>query len=132
MSDSPERAIGEAESWLVSAKDKLALAETEDAAANVCCALAIHAIIRANDALTMKFLRLKPTRHDDAPAVFSNLLRQGKIAGENRRFLRLLQKITVDKSGADYGKGTFACEDAKKYVEDAEEFVHTAKNLLKA
>ncbi|MFH0817633.1 MAG: hypothetical protein V1909_03280, partial [Candidatus Micrarchaeota archaeon] len=64
MTDSPERAIGEAENWLVSAKDKVALAESEEVAANVCCSLAIHAIIRANDAITLKFLRLKGTRHD--------------------------------------------------------------------
>jgi len=40
MTDTPERAIVEAESWLLSAKDKLAAAE-EEGAINVCCALAI-------------------------------------------------------------------------------------------
>ena len=121
----------EAEAWLVSAKDKLALAENEEAEASVCCALAIHAIIRANDAITLKLLRLKATRHDDAPATFSKLLQQGKIGNENRRFLRLLQKTAVDKSGADYGKGAFSYEDAKKYVEETEEFVAAAKNLVR-
>ena len=131
MTDGVERALKEAEAWLVSAKDKLALAEDEEAEASVCCALAIHAVIRANDAVTLKFLRLKATRHDDAPAIFSKLLQQGKVGNENRRFLRLLQKAAVDKSGADYGKCSFNYEDAEKYVKETEEFVAAAKNLVR-
>ncbi|NYZ74088.1 hypothetical protein H0O00_03015 [Candidatus Micrarchaeota archaeon] len=130
MTDSPERAVAEAESWLASAKDKLAVAETEDAAANVCCALAIHAIIRANDAIALKFLRVKATRHDDAPTMFSKLLEQGKIKSENRHFLRLLQKAMMDKSGADYGKRVFSYETARQYVEDAGGFVATVRALI--
>ena len=131
MTDTAERAIQEAEEWLVSAKDKLALAENDEGAANVCCALAIHAIIRANDAISMKFLRIKATRHDDASAMFSKLLQQGKIESENRRFLRLLQKAMSDKSGADYGKKVFHYSDAKKYLEEAEEFVAAVKGQLR-
>ena len=130
MTDTAQRAIGEAESWLVSAKDKLALAENDDGAANVCCALAIHAIIRANDALTLKLMKMKGTRHDDAPALFSKMLQQGKLAGENRRFLPLIQKAMSDKSGADYGKKAFSFEDAKNYVTGAEEFVAAMKSIL--
>lgn len=52
MNDTPERAFHEAESWLVSARQGLLEAEEDDARANVCCAQAIHAIIRANDALS--------------------------------------------------------------------------------
>ncbi len=131
MNDTSERAMREAEEWLVSAKDKLLLAETDESASSVCCALSIHAIIRTNDALTLKFLNLKGTRHDDAPALFSRLLNQNKIADENRRFLRLLQRAMSDKSGADYGRQIFHYEDAKKYVDEAEEFVAVAKNCLK-
>ena len=133
MTDTAERAMREAEEWLVSAKDKRVLADAanEYSAANVCCALCVHAIIRANDALTLKFMNVKGTRHDDAPALFSKMLQQGKIARENARFLRLLQKAMMDKSGADYGKKSFSHEDAKKYVEDAEEFVSSVKSLMR-
>lgn len=131
MSDTAERAICEAEEWLASARDKLALAESGEGAANVCCALAIHAIIRANDALSLRFLRAKGTRHDDAPAMFSKALQQGKLKSENRRFLRLLQKAMSDKSGADYGKKAFSRADARKYVEDAAEFVAAMGGAVK-
>ena len=131
MTDTVERAIEEAESWLVSAKDKLVLAESEDSTVNVCCALSIHAIIRANDALTLKFMKVKGTRHDDAPALFSKLLQQGKLASENARFLRIIQKAMTDKSGADYGKKIFSHDDATRYVQDAEEFVSSVKCLVR-
>jgi hypothetical protein len=74
---------------------------------------------------------IKPTRHDDAPAVFSKLLEQGKLRAENRRFLRLLQRASVDKSGADYGKSTFCYEDALRYVQEAEEFVAAMKGAIR-
>lgn len=127
MTDTPERAMQEAGAWLISAQDKLALAETDESAATVCCALAIHAIIRANDALTLKYLQVKSTRHDDASALFSKLLRQNKLPDEDRRFMPLIQKATTDKSGADYGKSIFSYEDAKTYVEETQEFISVMK-----
>jgi len=131
MTDTAERAIGEAESWLASAKDKLALAEDDESAANVCCALSVHAIIRANDALTLRLMKVKGTRHDDAPALFAKMLQQGKLSHENARFLRLIQKAMSDKSGADYGKKVFAYGEAKRYSEDAEEFVMCVKRIVR-
>ena len=130
MSDTPERAIKEAEEWLLSAKDKLAIAEDEEEAANVCCSLAIHAIIRANDALTLKYENKKPTKHDDVPRIFEQIIKKGNIGKENLRFVRLLEKTIGDKSGADYGKKSFSYENAKGYVEKAEEFVSVVKGYI--
>ena len=78
----------------------------------------------------LKLMKMKGTRHDDAPALFSKMLQQGKLAGENRRFLPLIQKAMSDKSGADYGKKAFSFEDAKNYVGAAEEFVAAMKSIL--
>ena len=36
-----------------------------------------------------------------------------------------------DKSGADYGKGSFSYEDAKLYVERTENFIAMVKDVLK-
>lgn len=130
MTDTPERAMHEAEAWLSSAQDKLALAEEDESAATVCCALAIHAIIRANDAVTIKFLQIKSTRHDDASALFSKLIKQGKLPAEDKNFVSLLTRATADKSGADYGKSVFGYGDAKQYVEEAQEFISVMKGRL--
>ena len=67
MTDSPEKALKEAEAWLVSAKHMLVEAHSDEGLSGVCCAEAIHSIIRANDALMLKFYKVKPTRHDDVP-----------------------------------------------------------------
>lgn len=131
MTDTPKRALHEAESWLVSAKHGLMEAEADEARANVCCAQAIHAIIRTNDALSLKFLGYKATRHDDAAIVFAKLVREGKLPESAKPFKDLIAGAMRDKSGADYGKASFSYEDAKEYAERAESFVAMAKDVLK-
>lgn len=128
--DTPEKAMKEAEEWLISAKDKLIFAEDEEGAANVCCSLAIHAVIRANDALTLKFLNTKTTRHDDAPLLFVKMIKGKHISDADIRFKELLASVVRDKSGADYGKQEFSYEEAKEYVEKAEEFVSVIKGYI--
>jgi len=130
MSDTFERAFAEAEGWLASAKHSLIEAEEEDARANICCAQAIHAIIRANDALSLKFLSHKPTRHDDAAVVFAKLAKEGKLPEGAARFGDLVADAMRDKSGADYGKSSFSFERAQEYSEKTEEFLAMVKSAL--
>ena len=103
-------------------------ARDEPALANVCCALAIHAIIRANDALSMKYLGVKCTRHDDLADLFSKIAK-GLPKGDGR-FIELLAKVAIEKSGADYGKKEFNHADAEWYVENAEEFAGMARSRI--
>ncbi len=130
MNDSPERAIGEAEEWMRSAKEKLPRAVSEDRAAAVCCAQAIHAIIRANDAITLKMEDKTVTRHEDASNLFSKLLKRNKLPEEDQRFVKLLQETTTRKSGAEYGKENFDYEQAKFFVNEGSEFIATMKKRL--
>ena len=127
--DSPERAFREAESWLASAKHGLMV--DDEASSNVACAQAIHAIIRANDALSLKFLGHKPTRHDDAAIVYAKFAREGKLPVGAERFKNLVADAMRDKSGADYGKSSFTCENAQEYAEKAGEFLAMVKSVLK-
>ncbi len=130
MTDTPERALHEAESWLSSAKHRLMEAENDDADAAVCCSLAIHSIIRANDALSLKFLGYKATRHDDAAAIFAKLSREGKLPATSGDFKGAVADAMRDKSGADYGKSSFSYENAKDYVERAGNFISMARDAL--
>jgi len=131
IGDEPKRALAEAEGWLVSAKHTLTEAQSEEILSNVCCAEAILGIIRANDALTLKFFGNKATKHDDAASLFANLVREKKIKKEDERFRELIAKAMRDKSGATYGKGkAFTYEEAKEYVEKAEGFVAAAKEYI--
>lgn len=129
MTDTPERAFQEAESWLASARH--GLLEDDEANANVCCAQAIHAIIRANDAISMKFLSHKATRHDDAAIIFAKLVREKKLPEGAQRFLDLIADAIRDKSGADYGKSSFSRTDAQEYISRTEQFMAMVKDTLK-
>ncbi|RLG20350.1 hypothetical protein DRN67_00150 [Candidatus Micrarchaeota archaeon] len=73
--DTPKKALDEAKEWLATAELALVHCRKSGPAA-VACAEAIHAIIRANDALTMRLLNRKATRHDDMPFLFLELIRQ--------------------------------------------------------
>lgn len=130
MTDTPERALHEVENWLASARQSLIDAEGDEARSNVCCAEAIHAIIRANDALSLKFLGHKSTRHDDAAVVFMKIAREGKLPEGAVEFKGLIADAMRDKSGADYGKCSFSYEAARKYAERAEHFIVMVKDVL--
>jgi hypothetical protein len=124
--DTPAKALADARAWLKSAEDAFGRAGTVERSEVVACAEAIHAIIRANDALTMELLGLKGTRHDDAPLLFNRLVREKKIGGENARFAILIFKAIEAKSGADYGRSDIGEKDAGYFVSGAREFVGMA------
>lgn len=126
--DTSKRALAEAEAWLEGAKKMLK--ESGEWSANVCCAQAIHGIIRANDALSLKFLGRKSTRHDDLPFLFLKMLKQNKIKSEERKFEPLLVKAMVSKSGADYGKSEFNRRDAELFVKQAEDFIEMVREYI--
>ncbi len=130
MKDEPEKAAREAVAWLVSAKHSLVDAQSDSALASVSCAQSIHCIIRANDALMLHFYKVKPTRHDDVPTGFAKLVRENKVQKEDEAFRGMLTRAMREKSGADYGKGSFSYEDAKWYAEKAEEFVAAVKKYI--
>jgi uncharacterized protein (UPF0332 family) len=123
--DKMERAIKEAESWLEGAKR---IAEAGDC--NVACAMAIHSIIRANDALTLRFLGKTATRHDDAHILFGKLVRQGKLPEKEVKSQLIVAHAMQEKSGAEYGKGKFSRTQMGEFIEDAERFLGMAKGYL--
>lgn len=43
---------------------------------SVAVSMAIHAVIKANDALTLKFLNITARRHDDARRLFEDLIKK--------------------------------------------------------
>ena len=73
------RELKEAEFWLESAKNLMESANSDRERYTVAVAQAIHSIIRANDALTLKFLKRRAMRHDDAVRLFRNLIGLNKI-----------------------------------------------------
>lgn len=68
----------------------------------VASALAIHAAIKANDPLTTRFLGRVAKRHEDAPALFLELVRKNYLPSEEARHRDTLAEAIREKSAADY------------------------------
>jgi len=90
----------QAKLWLES-KDKYAVAVS----------MAIHSIIKANDALTFKFMNITAKRHDDARRLFEDLIKKNFAKAEYR--------------GAFFSKNDFEDMErkAEKFLKVAEEIV---------
>jgi uncharacterized protein (UPF0332 family) len=121
-------AIREAEIWLESAKS---LIENENPESTiVAAAQAIHAIIRANDALTMKFLGARAKRHDEAIHLFMRLVRENKIPQEESRNRDILTIAINEKSKYDYTGQPISKSDGRRMILNAIKFVSFAKKYI--
>jgi uncharacterized protein (UPF0332 family) len=122
----------EAEFWLESAKHLGDMDSREKSKYTVMVAQCIHSIIRANDALTLRFLNIRGLRHDDAPRLFLKLIQQNKIPSKfsNLRTTVLTPAIQM-KSKADYKGIEISKAEAGKWVRNAEKFLAAARECLK-
>src|SRR5439155_25903922 len=73
------KGLEKAESWLDAANFILANTAKGRARFTVAIAQSIHALIKANDALSMRFLGRRSTRHEDAAIMFGRLIKQDKV-----------------------------------------------------
>lgn len=71
--------LEEAKFWLMEAKHLLRLPEESPNKFTVVCAMAIHSMIKANDALTLKFLGKTAKKHGEASVLFLELIKKGVI-----------------------------------------------------
>ena len=95
-------------------------------------AQAIHAIIKANDALAVRFLRRRSTRHEDAAAQFKELVRRGTIPAKQSRWRDLLVQAVAEKSDYDYKGAEVGLKEARRWVRDADLFLGAVRVILEA
>jgi len=96
----------------------------------VAVAQAIHALIKANDALTTKYLGRRSTRHEDASMLFGDLIKQNKIDPKFSDQRKLLTKAAAEKSDYDY-KGTEVSKaTASGWLRDVERFLEMVRKIL--
>lgn len=112
----------EAECWLKSAERSLEISEYEERF-TVAVAQAIHSPIRANDALTLEYLRRRAFRHEQSISLFQEHIRQNKIPSEESKIGDILVKAMHEKSVYEY-KGECASKaDAEKWIYGAKRFI---------
>lgn len=122
--------LKEAEVWLESAKKALNSDIAERERYTVAVAQTIHSIIRANDALTLKFLGKQGMRHDDAPRLFLELVRLNKIPSKFADLRIIIISAVQVKSKADYKGIEVSKSEAEKWIRNAEKYVNSAKECL--
>ncbi len=125
------REIKEAEFWLKSANDLFDSPIPHAEKYTVVTSQVIHSIIKANDALTIKFLRKRAIRHDDAPQLFLDLIKFNKIPS---KFADLRKSIIIPaintKSRADYKGIEVSRTEAERWVRMGEKFLKCVKECV--
>lgn len=126
------RELNEAEFWLQSAKNLFNSEIETSEKYTVIVAQSIHSIIRANDALTLKFLNKRAIKHLEAPKLFLSLIKLNKIPTKFADLRKtIIEPAIQTKSKADY-KGLFVSKtEAEKWIRLAERFLNSAKECLK-
>ena len=108
--------LEEAEAWLGAAEFLQERKDLGRARFTVVAALSIHSMIKANDALTMRFLRRRSTRHEDAPRLFRDLVAQNKIPSEYAALRDSLSDAVADKPDFDYKGGEVSRGGAERRI----------------
>jgi len=122
--------LEEAEAWLSSSENLLESKELGRARFTVAVGQAIHAMIKANDALTMKFLKRRSSRHEDALKLFKELIAQNKIPAKYAKLREALGDAVADKSDFDYKGKEVGKDEAERRIRNARQFLSAVREIL--
>ena len=123
--------LEQAKLWLSAAKYVFGLQVETRNKYTVASALAIHAVIKANDSLTKRFLGRLAKRHEDAPALFLELIRRNYLPSEEAHHRDTLAEAIREKSAADYRAEFFSKHDADSLIRKVEKFVEMVEKYQK-
>ncbi|MDP2908584.1 MAG: HEPN domain-containing protein [Nanoarchaeota archaeon] len=96
----------------------------------VAVAMAIHAIIKANDALTFKFTGNTARRHDDARRLFEDLIKKNFVKAKYAAYKQIIQDAINDKAKAEYRAAFFSKNDFEVIKRKAEKFIEMVEEIL--
>jgi hypothetical protein len=120
----------QAKLWIEGA-NFIANSETEDKNKYaVAISMAIHAIIKANDALTFKFMNITAKRHDDARRLFEDLIKKNFVESKYASYKQIIQDAITDKAKAEYRGSFFSKNDYGQMKRKADKFVNMVKEII--
>ena len=96
----------------------------------VAIAMAIHSIIKANDALTFKFMNITAKRHDDARRLFEDLIKKNFVKAEYANYKNIIQDAITNKAKAEYRGAFFSKNDFEDMKKKAEKFLKMAGEII--
>lgn len=120
----------QAKLWLEGASYIANLNIESNAKYAVAIAMAVHSIIKANDALTFKFLDTTARRHDDARRLFEDLTKKNFIKSEYSNYKNIIQDAINNKAKAEYRGAYFSKADFEDIKRKAEKFLKMAEAVI--
>ena len=125
------RDVKEAEAWIESARALVGNDVMGEERYTVVVAQSIHSIIRANDAMTLRFLGKRAIRHEDSPRMFLDMVTGNKIPPQYAGLRKdILLPSVQTKSQADYKGTVFSKKEALSWIGKAEKFLKVSKECL--
>ena len=120
----------QAKLWLEGAKH-ISIRESEESEKySVATAMLVHAILKANDALTTKFLKKTARKHDDAKELFDEMIKKNNIKAEYANYKSIIQEAINNKSKAEYKVSFFSKNVYIDFERKAEKFLEMVKRHL--
>jgi len=96
----------------------------------VAVSMIVHSIIKANDALTYKFMNITARRHDDARRLFGDLVKNNFIKSQFANYGDIIQEAINNKAKAEYRGSFFSKKDFEDIQRKAEKFIKMASELV--
>ena len=121
----------QAKFWLEGAKYTANLSSEDRNKYSVGVAMAVHAIVKANDALTFKFMSITARRHDDARRLFEDLINKNFIKAEYAGYRDIIQDAITSKAKAEYRGAFFSKNDFEQMQRKAEKFIKMAGEIIR-
>ncbi|MBI3035632.1 HEPN domain-containing protein [Candidatus Woesearchaeota archaeon] len=120
----------QAKFWLEGAKHTANLDSEDKNKYSVAISMAIHSIIKANDALIYKFMNITAKRHDDARRLFEDLIKKNFIKNQYSHYSEIIQDAINNKAKADYRGAFFSKKDWEEMLRKAEKFLNMVKEAI--
>ncbi len=98
---------------------------------SIAVSMLIHSIIKANDALTFKFLNTTARRHDDARRLFEDLIIKNLINSKYSNYKQIIQDAINNKAKAEYRFATFSKTNFEDMQRKAEKFIVMVEEIIK-
>lgn len=121
----------QAKLWLLGAKYIVARENEGSDKYSVATAMLVHAILKANDALTTKFLKKTAKKHDDAKDLFDDMIKNKDINAQYASYKSTIQEAINNKSKAEYKVSFFSKKSYTDFERKAEKFLQMVENHIK-
>ena len=120
----------QAKLWLQGAEYIANLPNEESHKYAVAVAMTIHAIIKANDALTYKYFSNVAKKHDDAPRLFDDVIKREPKLEPYANYKRYITEAITNKAKADYRASYFSKADYEGMKRNTEKFIKMVEGII--